>query len=584
MKNIIKTTSLLALSRVKDNSSQVLKKSVFGIIAVVVSAGSFFVATVNAAAAPGAPTSVTATAGNAQATITFTAPASDGESAITAYTVTSSSTDAVVIAASTTSPIIVTGLTNGTPYTFTVTATNNFGTSSSSLVSNSVTPDGTAPTLTSVSISSNNASTTLAKAGDTVTVLFTASEALAEGGNEPVVKIGGNGIDPIYVTGSGTTWEVVYETSDDDALGPVPFIINFKDVAMNPGVQVSAATNGTSVTFDNTALLIDRTSPEDKDVGVSVNVAPRITFNKKLDPGTVSSTTVKLFYYGENNDVPLSSTVTLTEDNTVIVVTPNNPLNYYIEYYIKVSGVKDFAGNVYEGIEETIIFATARATAVASPVSGTFSSVQSVSLSATGSDSIRYSTDDSILSCSEGSVYSGVITVGSSLIIRAIACYSSSSASSSVSSHAYTINIPSSGGGGSRNIPAIPAAPEISPAVPATPTVPARLVGQVLGAETFNFTKTLRRGMRDSDVGELQKQLRSEGFFTYPTNTGFFGSVTQVAVKAFQAKYGIKQIGIVGPITRKQLNLLNVSEPVKNPVVGCSKAGPFNTVTGKVCL
>jgi hypothetical protein len=41
------------------------------------------------AATPGAPTGVTATAGNAQASVAFTAPASDGGSAILDYTVTS---------------------------------------------------------------------------------------------------------------------------------------------------------------------------------------------------------------------------------------------------------------------------------------------------------------------------------------------------------------------------------------------------------------------------------------------------------------------------------------------------------------
>jgi hypothetical protein len=87
---------------------------------------------------PGAPTIGTATAGNATATVAFTAPVSNGGSVITYYTVTSSSTGAVVTATSTASPITVTGLANGTAYTFTVTATNAVGTSASSSVSNSV--------------------------------------------------------------------------------------------------------------------------------------------------------------------------------------------------------------------------------------------------------------------------------------------------------------------------------------------------------------------------------------------------------------------------------------------------------------
>jgi len=92
--------------------------------------------TVNAAL-PGAPTIGTATAGNAQATVTFTAPASNGGSAITGYTVISS--PGGITATGSSSPITVTGLTNGVAYTFTVTATNAAGTGAASATSNAVT-------------------------------------------------------------------------------------------------------------------------------------------------------------------------------------------------------------------------------------------------------------------------------------------------------------------------------------------------------------------------------------------------------------------------------------------------------------
>ena len=90
------------------------------------------------ATVPGAPTSVSAVAGNAQASVSFTAPASNGGSAITGYTVTSSPGGLTGTGA--TSPISVTGLTNGTAYTFTVTATNSVGTGSASTASSAVTP------------------------------------------------------------------------------------------------------------------------------------------------------------------------------------------------------------------------------------------------------------------------------------------------------------------------------------------------------------------------------------------------------------------------------------------------------------
>ena len=96
---------------------------------------------------PDAPIIGTATSGNTEVSVAFTAPTSDGGSAITGYTVTSSPGGFSGTGAS--SPIVVTGLTNGTPYTFTVVATNSVGNSVSSSASTIVTPATTpsAPTI-----------------------------------------------------------------------------------------------------------------------------------------------------------------------------------------------------------------------------------------------------------------------------------------------------------------------------------------------------------------------------------------------------------------------------------------------------
>ena len=88
--------------------------------------------------APSAPTIGTATGGNAQATVTFTASTESGGGTISSYTATS--TPSGITGSSATSPITVTGLTNGTAYTFTVRANSNFGSSAESAASNSVTP------------------------------------------------------------------------------------------------------------------------------------------------------------------------------------------------------------------------------------------------------------------------------------------------------------------------------------------------------------------------------------------------------------------------------------------------------------
>jgi hypothetical protein len=93
------------------------------------------------ATAPGAPTTVSATAGNGQATVSWTAPASNGGAAITSYTVTSSPGGFTATTANgDTTTATVVGLTNGTAYTFTVKATNSAGNSSASAASSAITP------------------------------------------------------------------------------------------------------------------------------------------------------------------------------------------------------------------------------------------------------------------------------------------------------------------------------------------------------------------------------------------------------------------------------------------------------------
>ena len=94
---------------------------------------------------PGTPTGVSAIAGNGRATVTFQAPASDGGSAITSYTVSASPGGNTASGSS--SPLTVTGLTNGTSYVFTVTATNAAGSGAASTSSAAVTPvaPGTMP-------------------------------------------------------------------------------------------------------------------------------------------------------------------------------------------------------------------------------------------------------------------------------------------------------------------------------------------------------------------------------------------------------------------------------------------------------
>ncbi len=94
-----------------------------------------------AATVPDAPQVVTATAGSTgSAIVNWNAPNSNGGASITSYTATGSTGQSCT---SSTTSCIITGLTSGASYTFTVTATNSVGTSVSSSASASLTLSGT---------------------------------------------------------------------------------------------------------------------------------------------------------------------------------------------------------------------------------------------------------------------------------------------------------------------------------------------------------------------------------------------------------------------------------------------------------
>jgi len=76
---------------------------------------------------------------------------------------------------------------------------------------------------------------------------------------------------------------------------------------------------------------------------------------------------------------------------------------------------------------------------------------------------------------------------------------------------------------------------------------------------TIPFTRNLRKGMRGSDVMELQLILKGLGYLSSTTPaTNYFGPMTQKAVIAFQSKNNISPaLGLVGTLTQQKLLQLN---------------------------
>jgi hypothetical protein len=107
------------------------------------------------AVAPAAPTGVSAQPASQSARVTWTVPAADGDSPITGYTVTpyvSGVAQSPVQAGASATSVTVSGLTNGTTYTFRVKATNAVGSSPESTASSAVTPQATIFDLTAPAV------------------------------------------------------------------------------------------------------------------------------------------------------------------------------------------------------------------------------------------------------------------------------------------------------------------------------------------------------------------------------------------------------------------------------------------------
>ncbi|QKS72733.1 peptidoglycan-binding protein [Paenalkalicoccus suaedae] len=101
------------------------------------------------------------------------------------------------------------------------------------------------------------------------------------------------------------------------------------------------------------------------------------------------------------------------------------------------------------------------------------------------------------------------------------------------------------------------------------------LVPRTGNATPAPSTPTLRHGVRSNEVRELQNMLKSLGLFS-GTATGFFGDVTEAAVKRFQSQWNLVADGLVTQSTWLKLeeaSSVHIGQPT-NPVGG----GSFNVI------
>lgn len=249
--------------------------------------------TVNAVV-PGAPTIVTATAGDKQATVSFTAPAFTGGVAITGYTVTSNPGGFTATGAS--SPITVTGPTNGTAYTFTVTATNSAGTGPVSAVSNSVTPNSS-PAVTSVAVPAN----ARYRAGQNLnfTVNFD-QNTIVSGTPQIAINVGETTVYADYYAGSGSTalvfrYAVAAGLTDSDGVSVGALTLNGGTIQNTVGTNATLTLNSVGST---SSIFVDSIVPTVSSVAVPAdgsykaggNLAFMVNFSEAVTAKTAGGT------------------------------------------------------------------------------------------------------------------------------------------------------------------------------------------------------------------------------------------------------------------------------------------------------
>jgi hypothetical protein len=221
---------------------------------------------------PGAPTRITAIAGNTSAIIQWTPPVLTGGLPITGYIVNTLTSGSAPVSTTVdnVSYTIITGLTNDTSYTFTVNAVNSNGESDDSAISAAVIPLSTltvpaAPTGLSVTASSGSSSPSMLASFTAPTVTggsriinyeystdggstYTPCNPIVNRSPIPITTISSDGITPIV---NGTTYTIRIRAINSVGAGEAS-----SSVTATPTATIPNAPSIVSITPGNTSCSV----------------------------------------------------------------------------------------------------------------------------------------------------------------------------------------------------------------------------------------------------------------------------------------------------------------------------------------
>jgi hypothetical protein len=292
---------------------------------------------------PDAPTITAVTASSEQVSVAFTAGSSNG-SAITNYKYSTDSGSTYTSAGTTASPIIISGLTNGTAYTVIMKAVNLAGDSAASSASASVTPytNPAAPTITSVSGIGSGQVSVAFTAGSSNGSAITNYKYSTDGG--VTFTSAGTTASPIIISGltNGTAYTVIMKAvnlAGDSAASTASASVTpytnpdapiISNIIQNTVYFSAGQTNGSAITgyrySTNTGETWKAVSPYSTSFTVS-SLTPNISYVLLLQAQNAAgwSTSTSQAISGYSSFI-VPGAPTLTKDGG-IVITVNSGIN-----------------------------------------------------------------------------------------------------------------------------------------------------------------------------------------------------------------------------------------------------------------